>query len=469
LRISKDSKFYLERGVKFMYSYILRNLITLYDFVTQTPTRRFLSELERSQWFTPEKIRELQEKKLRYLLNYAYHNVQYYHKIFRTNNLYPDDIHTLKDLTKLPILRRTDVKAEFNTLISKNYPKEKTVYGRTGGSTGVPIKFYTTKENRAWSVAARYLAWRWAGFEMGDKFAYVFGSPLDKPVFQSLWGKLEGKIKRRISLDAYLMSRNDMENFVKKLKKFKPKVIYGFASAVANLAKFIEERSIKNIHPHAVIIDSMRLLDYEVKMIEKSFGCRVWWNYHNRENGTFAAECSEHEGYHLFAQNFVFEFIRDGEPVTPGEIGSIVVTDLTNYAMPFLRYEIGDMGIASSEKCPCGRGLPLMKKLLGRTSELLLSANGEFVFDPFYGRFEPYFFEKRKIKQYQFIQESPTKLMVNIVPDTDFKHEDKELIKKLVSSIMGNIEIEIKLVDNISLSPSGKLQRAIRKFEARIT
>jgi phenylacetate-CoA ligase len=451
-----------------MYSSFLRNIvIPLNDLATGTPTRMYLRELEKSQWYSPAKIRELQEKKLRHLITHAYYTVPYYNRIFRINKLTPSDIKNLDDLKKLPILTRNIVGEEFHELISRRYPTKRTTYGSTGGSTGEPTRFLATLDNRYWNTAARYLAWEWAGFKIGDKFAQVFGSPLDQPFFKSFRGKLEGKIKRRILMDAFKISEKQLEEFVERMKAFKPEVIYGYAGAVSLLAKFIEDKGIERIHVKSAIIDSMSLFEHEVKTIERVFGCKVWWNYHNRENGTFGSECSRHSGYHLFAQNHIFEFIKEGEEVAPEEPGAIVVTDLTNYAMPFIRYEVGDLGVPSNELCACGRGLPLMRELRGRTAEILVAATGEFVSFPFYERER--FFEISKIRRYQIIQENPTKILVNIIPDNGYTAKDTEVIRKTMISQVGNLEIEVKLVDSIASSNSGKREVIVRRFPLRFT
>lgn len=452
-----------------MYSYVFRNMVVpLFDFVIGTPTHRYLKQLETSQWFSPAALEGLQKNKLRDLIKHAYDTVPHYHRMFRDRNLKPEDIKNINDLRKLPVISRAEIREEFDALVSKGYPKQRMIYGRTGGSTGEPIRFCTTSENRAWSTAARYLAWQWTGFELGDKFAQVFGSPLDQPALKSLKGKLEGKVRRRVSLNALRVSEETLERFVYEMKRFKPKMIYGYAASVADVARFIEDKGIEGINPKSVIVDSMGLFENEVKLIERVFGCRVWWNYHNRENGTFASECAEHNGYHLFTQNSVFEFVREGEPVALGEVGSLVITDLTNYAMPFIRYEVGDMGIASDEICKCGRGLPLMKKLLGRTSEILVSTNGELIFDPFYGRLERYF-ENQKIKQYQIVQETPARVVVRVVPGKTYSSEDSETIRKMMHSNMGDMQIEIDLVESISDGASGKRQVVVRKFPLKFT
>ena len=451
-------------------SFVRNVLIPLYDFATRNHTRKYMRELEKSQWFTQGKIKELQEEKLRRLIKHTYETVPYYHRIFRKIKLKINDIKGPDDLARLPILSREKVREEFDALISRGYPRTKMVYGCTGGSTGEPTRFYTTRENRCRSNAARYLAWQWAGFEIGDKFAQVFGLHLDRPMFESARGKLEGVIKRRISLDAYKMSEKTLEEFTHQINRFKPKVVYGTAAGVAILAKYIEEKEIEGIQLESVIIDSMKLFEHEIETIERVFGCKVWWNYHNRENGTFASECSEHSGYHLFAQNFVFEFVKESEQVAPGETGAILVTDLHNYAMPFIRYEVGDMGVPSHEICDCGRGLPVMSKLFGRTAEILISATGEFITAPFYGHLQSFFDpHSPKIKQYQVIQETPGKILVKIIPDEGYSPEDTETIRRIMFSIMGNLEIEIELVNSIATSGSGKRRVRIRKFPIEFT
>lgn len=449
-------------------SIIGKVLIPLYYFATGNQTHKYMRKLEKSQWFSPKEIRKLQEKKLRFLIRHAYNTVPYYHRIFRKNRLNIDSIKTLDDLGKLPVLSRNEVREEFDSLVSTSYPKKRMVYGVTGGSTGEPARFYTTRQNRWWATSARYLAWRWAGFEIGDKFAQVSGLRLDRPTFQSFGGRIEGAIKRRISMYSLQTSEEKMERFVRKMERFKPKMIYGNAAFVANLARFIEDKGIKGINVKLVIIDSMSLFDHETEMIERVFGCKIFWNYHNRENGTFASECSEHNGYHLFAQLFVFEFVREGEQVAPGETGSILVTDLTNYAMPFIRYEVGDMGVPSDDICTCGRGLPLMTKLLGRTSQILVSATGEFIIGPFYVCLE-HFFEAGKIKQYQIVQETPARITVRIIPGRAYASEDSESVRKAMRSIVGDLKIQVKLVDSIAKSKSGKRQVVVRKFPLKFT
>ena len=447
-----------------MYSSLVRNIvIPLYDFATRNPTRKYMRDLEASQWFTLRKIREIQNRHLRALVRHAYRTVPYYHRLFRNTRIQADNIKNIEDLDKLPVLTRGDVQSNLNDLLSQDFPRKNMVRGNTGGSTGEPLVFYTTWENRTCSTAARYLAWSWAGFEWGDRFTQLFGLPIDIKSYSTIKAKLEGLLKRRFSFNSYRWSEADMERLACKLAKSKPQIIYGNAVPVAMLAKFIENRGINGVRARAVIVDSNMLFQREVETVERVFQCRVWWNYHNRENGTFASECHLHDGYHLFSRNFIFEFVRKGQVVAPGEIADIVVTDLFNYAMPFIRYEVGDLGTYTDDVCPCGRSMRLMKDLQGRRCDILVTDTGELVMGPFY-QFER-FFDIAKIRHYQVIQQSRTETQVKILPDAGYSEKDTERIRNMVHFILGeNMNVEIRVVDSLPPFKSGKRRTVLRKF-----
>jgi len=447
-----------------VYSLVGGNLILpLFDSVTGNKARAYMEVLERSQWFDTTRIRKEQNRRLRALIKYAFQSVPYYRRMFRTLKLQPSDIKDMEDLKKLPLLEKPTIKNVFRDMISASYPKKYVRKGSTGGSTGEPLGFCTTNENRDWSNAARYLGWSWAGFKWGDKYAQFFGSPVDLPAFESVKGKLASLLKRRQTFNAYRWTESDMKNFANRMAKSKPDVVYGNAVPIALMAKFIEAQKIKGIQAKVVIIDSNKLFEHEEKLIEQVFHCPIWWNYHNRENGTFGSECSEHDGYHLFAQNFIFEFIRDGESVASGETGNIVVTDLHNHVMPFLRYVVGDLGTCPAATCSCGRKLPLMKKLHGRRADILVTEAGNFIVDPFY-QFAA-FFDIANIKKYQIVQETERKIVVKIIPDEDFLECDTERIRNLVHFVMGKgMDVDVQVSQTIGSSKSGKRKTIIRKF-----
>ncbi len=443
-------------------------IVPLYDFFTQTKSRQYLKFLEKSQWFTPEKLRENQEKSLKQLIHHAYDTVPYYHRIFNERGLKADDIKTVEDLGKLPVLKKGTIMHNWNNNISNYYPRRKLILSNTGGSTGETLRFYVTKENREWSWATRLRSYRWAGFEVGDRYAYLWGLRIDVPRFTSFRSKIENVIRKRLLLNCFLMTEQTLKEYARKLIAFKPKVIYGYAHFVYLLAKFIEQKGLDGIEVEAVITDSQKLLDHERSLIEKVFGCKVWDHYHNLENGTFAAECSEHSGYHLNVENHILEFVRDGEQVAPREMGAILVTDLRNYGMPFIRYDNGDIGSPGDSVCQCGRSLPIMSSIYGRHSDVLVSKDGRFVFFPFYN-FDDLLMET-KIKQYQIIQETYEKFVIRLVIDERYAGEETENIMKIMHNQFGeDIDVEFDFVESIPPSKSGKHRFIVSKVPIEFT
>jgi len=242
-----------------------------------------MKTLEKTQWLSSNKLKELQRERLQRLIHHAYRTVPYYHRLFDERKLKPDGVKDVNDFAKLPVLTRNDVRNNLKDLISIDYPRKKMRRSNTGGSTGEPLVFYTTRENRQWSSAARFLAWRWAGFEAGDKYAQFFGSPIDIKAYTSVRARLEGLVKRQLSFNSYRWSEADMATFARVIAKAKPRVIYGNAVPVAMMAQFLEDQGFQDIRAKSVIIDSNQLSAREVETIKRVFRCDVWWNYHNRD------------------------------------------------------------------------------------------------------------------------------------------------------------------------------------------
>lgn len=435
-----------------MYTKIAENIFApLLDYVRGTKSIKYLKILRRTQWAKQNAIVKLQEKKLRSLIRHAYENVPFYHRLFKKLGLYPDDIKTIKDLAKLPVITKKDIRINFDDLMARGC-NERKILDFTSGSTGEPLKFYVTKTARSWETAAELRAYEWAGYNLGDKYALIWGAPFDVKKLTKLSDELINFFERRIVLNSYNMSEESMHIFASKLVKFKPKIIRGYSSALYLIANFIKRQGIEGIRPTAIITTAEKLFIYERKIIEKAFQCEVFDFYGSREVGAIASECSEHIGHHISAENVIIEFVDDGH-VSPNEVGEILVTNLNNYAMPLIRYANGDMGIPLDEECPCGRGLPLIKSIEGRVSDILCIDNGKFISAPAF----VYIFKDLPIKQYQLVQETKEKILVNIVKDENFSIEDEyQLIKKLREYLGKNVLIEIRFCDKILPTKSGK-------------
>ena len=448
-----------------MYSEFIRKVLSLYlkSRYGNDHSLKYFQELNESQWWSADEIAARQLKRLRALLRHAYQNVPYYTQKFREAGLEPADIKTLDDLSKLPVLTRQDVRENLPDLVAKNFPRSKMMPYSTGGSTGEPLQFYVTEESKGRGGAAANRAYSWYGYELGDKVAYLWGSPRDLSAQQSLSHKILHLVFRTIYLDAFDMSEKRMEEFAQRLAKFKPKAIIAYASATYLFAKYLQYRQIYTIKPGAVITQAEKLLPQQRQLIEEVFDCEVFDFYGSREVSAMASECPQHKGYHISAENVVLEFVKDNKTVSPGETGKILITDLHNYAMPFIRYENGDLGVPSGEKCSCGRGLPLMHSVEGRITDTLVIGN-KFISSPSL----TLIFKDLPIKQYQLVQETENELTIKIVKADGYTDKHTEQILKLMQTYVGsNIKLNLRFVSQIPPTKSGKYRFIISKVPVK--
>ncbi|MFX0132849.1 MAG: phenylacetate--CoA ligase family protein [Candidatus Hodarchaeota archaeon] len=432
----------------------------IYSIKNSNNTIEYLKLLEKTQWFDKNKIYKIQQQKMKVLMKHAYFNVPYYHKIFDDRNLKPDDIKTVEDLIKLPILTKENIRNNFNRIIARNLPRYEMIPSQTGGSSGVPLRFFLTRESKDWSNAAALRAYQWAGYELGDKQAIVWGSPIDLSLAQEYKNRIKNILLRNIILDSSSMSEKSMKKFVEKLNRFKPKIIRGYSSGIYVFAKFLEANNIQ-IKTEAVITTAESLNMYQKNKIENIFKCKVYDFYGSREIASIASECSEKHGYHISSENVILEIIKDNEQVINDETGNIIITNLNNYALPFIRYEIGDLGKNTDETCSCGRGLPLLRSLEGRNTDIIITRDGNFVTSVVL----TLIFGNLPVKKYQIIQESYDDFIVNIVKENDYSHNDtNNIIKGMSKYIKKDINVKINFVDLIEPAKSGKNKIIISKI-----
>jgi len=448
-----------------IYHKILRDIIYPIKQIRRPKAERsfeVLGLLEKSQWWKCSELEAFQQKRLKTLLKHAYENTAYYHSMFKNLGLKPDDIKTTADLQKLPILTKEHIRNNLDDLTAKNHTKKELIPSATGGSTGEPMRFFIDKEWSAWNMAVAYREWSWAGYNLGDKMAYLWGAPQDLSNQAKLKATIYNLIQRTIWLDAFNMTEKTLNEYVRILRKFKPKVINAYASAVYLMARYMENRGIDDIRPKAILTSCEMLFDYQRETIERVFGCEVFDYYSGRDTTLHAGECPEHSGYHLAIENAVIEFIKDDEHVAPGELGKITITDLSNYAMPFIRYEIGDLGVPSNEICSCGRGLPLMEKVSGRIRDIITTKGGKYITGAFFNHL---FCDTKGIKQFQFIQKTRDYAILKIVKGENYLQTELDTIIEKIYNQCEDMKIEVEFVESIPLTRSGKYRFTMSEVE----
>jgi phenylacetate-CoA ligase len=449
-----------------MYTALAEKLIyPLGDRLFSTRIVKNLRELEDTQWWSLSQLQDLQTKKLQKLVEHAYENVPFYRARLEERRLRPEDVQSVQDLTKLPILTKRDVKENSaNALLARNVASKDVLPGMTGGSTGIPLQFarHVDSTSRDWAAALR--AWGWAGYRLGDKYATLWGHPLTIAQQASLKGRLQNLFMRNLFLSAYNMDNDSLSEYAHKLERYKPRFLRGYASAVHALASTIERKQAHRISPRAIFTTSEMLFDSQRALIEEQFGCKVFDHYGSGEVHSVAHECEYHSGYHVTSENMIVEVVKkDSSLAMPGERGELVVTDLHNYASPFIRYNTEDAGILSETLCPCGRGLPLLSALEGRSSEIIVLPNGRLV--PL-GYWVVLFETVSGVDQYQIVQEAPSSLVVKIVKNLSFTEDDLTHITANLRRLGGEeLDYEIKMVEGIPVSASGKRRFVITQVD----
>jgi phenylacetate-CoA ligase len=451
-----------------MYEFLVKRVFTtVVDFHRGANTMKRLDELEDTQWWPREKILVTQDERLRKLISYAYDNVPYYRNVFDQRALKPEDIVTSGDLAKLPILTRQLVRSNFNDLVARGFPKKELMPCLTGGSTGEALRFYRTRDDyHGWEAAAGLRAHKWAGYEVGEKLALFWGRHPRLSIADSLTRTARHFVQRVELFDALTMSEKKMPAFAKRLEGFDGGFIKGYPSAIYLMARYIEREGKHTIRPRAIITTGEALYDFRRELFSKVFGCETYSFYATNEVDAIASECSEHSGYHISAENVIVEILDDADKLVPvGKEGRILVTSLHNYGMPFIRYEIGDVGVISDKACPCGRGLPLLAEINGRVSDFIFTRGGDCIPGIALNRS---FLAGLGVEQFQIVQESYEKVVIKLVFGGEYKCDRvNEAVKKIErhfkSELGGDIDIVTELVDQIVPTRIGKRRMFISK------
>ena len=413
--------------------------------------------LKKSEKWNQKKLLDYQLKLLSNLLIHSYDNVSYYKKIFNDLNLKPSDIRSIKDLQKLPFLTRDIVIKNREKLKAKNYSRQKFLLKKTGGTTGIPLSFYIEKGR--W--LANHLAYNRifmdrAGYNRRNKTVSILGVKKESryhPIFRTL------------ELSSFYIT-DKPEFYIKKIKKFKPKYIISYPSSITFLSKYIIENNIEKIHNiKGLFCHGEPLYKWELEYIKKAFKCSVFDIYGHGEKSVIAASCEKSNNYHIFTEYCIVELIDNQERniSKEGEIGELVVTGLHSHIFPFIRYKTGDLGIYSKDKCECGREYPIIKSIIGRINEYLVTKNRELIHLTDIN--QSIANNSIHIKKWQFIQEKEGQLILSIIVDDKFSDEQLDKINVYFNKKYGQkFDLIIKNVDKINQHGSSKHHFLIQKL-----
>ncbi len=420
---------------------------------------RLLMQARRNQWLKPGELEELQAKRLRAIVKHAYENTEFYHRKFKDAGIRPEDIRTVEDLKKVPYTTKNELRMNSTgSMIARGVDLKKCLVTETSGSTGIPTKVVYDSPANDFSKAINLRSHIENGLTLTSKWA-IFGDPhhFQKP----RWFQKLGFFSPR-----WISVFDPIEKQLDFLEEFKPDVIGGYTSSILLLAQEVKRRGSTDITPKA-IIGTSELLDPGTRdYIDSVFNVRMIDHFGCVELNRTAWECSEHSGYHIDADAIVMEFISDGEAAAPGERGEIIYTGLYNYAMPLIRYKIEDVGVPSEEVCPCGRGLPLMTVIEGRSDSFMQAPDGRIFAAMIW---EPIMRRIPGVGQFKAIQERKDLVRILVVRDQAFNEATVGQIVHDVQKVMGEeVRVDVEVVEEIPKDKSGKVRCAVSKIEVML-
>ncbi len=418
----------------------------------------YYDSLRKTQWLRRSEMMELQDEKLRRLVRHVYRNVPYYRHRMRQAGITSQDIRGQADLDKLPFLTKNDVREHlYFDILSENHNKSEVLRITTSGSTGEPFVCYADRAQLEFRWAATLRSQEWTGYEFGDPCVRLWHQTIGMSKAQVLRERLDAAMMRRKFIPVFEMSATKLEAMVREIAEHNPVLIDGYAEALDFLAHYLKTQGNVSLRPQAMMSSAQTLPKASRQLIEEAFGCKVFDKYGSREFSGIAYECEAHQGHHVVGEGFIVEILRDGEPAKPGEVGEVVITDLNNYCLPFVRYRIGDLAVATDPRleCPCGRGLPLMGAIEGRVQSIIRGTDGRYVPGTFFSHFLKGY--DHAIQRFQVVQERAGALVFRVVRGGRYSDQALQEILATFRQYLGDdMMIDVELVEEVQMVRTGK-------------
>jgi phenylacetate-CoA ligase len=411
--------------------------------------------LEESQWWSRQQIEAQQIATLRGFLGDIGRHVPYYRTLFEERGFDPAAVSSLTDLQALPLLTKADIRANVESLKADDHARLSRY--NTGGSSGQPLIFYIGKGRTNHDVGAKWRVTRWWGVDIGDPEMVVWGSPIELGT-QDRLRRLRDRVLRSVLLPAFEMSEAKLDGFIAQILRVRPRMLFGYPSALTHIARHAEKRGValNEIGIKVAFVTSERLYDEQRSTIARVFGCRVANGYGGRDAGFIAHECPS-GGMHVMAEDIVVELVdAEGHPVREGQPGEIVVTHMATRDFPFVRYRTGDIAVAQAGTCACGRGLPLLREIQGRTTDFVVAADGTVM----HGLALIYVLrEQNGIESFKVTQETRLLTRVDLVTDASF---DPQCVPRIVAGFRrrlgAEVDVQVRIVEQIPAEASGKFR-----------
>jgi phenylacetate-CoA ligase len=433
-------------------------MVAVLEIAKLTSLPFIIQEWKRTQNLKVNQLRDLQNKKLRAIVKHSYNHVPYYHKLFKKENLTPDDIATIEDLKKIPITKKTDISnLPTKEITANNFDLSKCEVRNTSGSSGIPLVCYRDGKDYLKRCFDEYLFHLSHNEKIRDKRVLIGGIVPPPPNTLQRMGVLQTK-----DVSPLRPPREQIE----EIKEYDAKVLLTNPSSALAISKEARESDTKGIELSLIFAVGEFLCGSTRRFIEETFEAKVIDQYGATEVGKISRECNEHS-YHTH-HNIIVQTTKDDETLFPGEEGEITVTNIANFAQPFIRYDLQDSGLILEDECSCGLPFPLMKLTSGRLTDFISLPDGRFISALEANDFLS--FMHTELKQYQVTQEDKDRLTVKLVKGKGFKENTITEIKKTYAKNLGvDIKIDVLVVNDIPKEKSGKFKLFKTNIARRLT
>lgn len=426
-------------------------------------------EVERTQWLSPEELLGGQLTQVRTLLTHCSQHVPYYQEQLRQANIRPDDIRTLEDFRRVPLLSRRTVQEQFRRLQATALPAglKATSTLHTSGSSGMPIEVRQTNLVTMWWLVFHARDLSWCDLDLRGSFAGIRGfgatgaqqqlalNGLQFPTWDPRLARLF-QIGPGFGMDIHQEPTRQLQ----WLLRVQPNYLLSYPPNLAHLAHLLAESGQRLSKLLTILAIGETLTDEARAVIEAGFGVPVKSTYSCVEAGYVASPCPEGHGLHVHSESVLLEVLdAAGQPCRPGETGRVVLTTLHNHLMPFVRYEILDEATVGPERCPCGRGLPLLTRVDGKTRPQFVLPDGRRKDSGFLVR------HLRKLggyQQHQIVQEAADRLIVRLVAGRDWNDANRaSLVRAVHEYFEAAIHVDVQIVDRLEMTRAGKVREVV--------
>jgi phenylacetate-CoA ligase len=438
-----------------MRAFIARKIsLPLQDLYNGTHILKSLDELRISQYWDREKQKSFQFEKFLKILDHSVKNVPYYTELFHEHKLTLHDIRTYDDVYKIPILTKETAREQNQKLIATNLDWKKIHKGITGGTTGPPLKLLRDIPDRSLTWAAYYRWFDWMGINIGDRFAKVWGTPmvLNIPLSYKFKAKMKEFYYNRRIINSFQLNETTIPKALKQIDNYKPIFIRGYLSAFIQLAEYMVKNNYQlSYSPKAISTTTETLLPPYKKLIETAFQTKLYDQYGCGECNSIAFDAGENRGLHVAMEHCMLEILDSKGNDAAMNDGRFILTNLDNYAMPFIRYENGDSGAFAAYNPNVEIKLPALKHILGRSADTITLKDGSKVHGVFFTDILNELFEQNpsNIHRFQVYQNTPGKIEFRV--ESKFKLE-KEYVEKLNNTLF-------RFFDNVSIIQLNELPK----------